>query len=250
MPQALTAIRNEWLTSKRYERFSCTRNIPECSGNAAALDNCEAQCEAVNQVLGNFAVLCETSRASETESGQRCTAAGGANCVLTPAPKAWEDTSAKCINITTGAVTALAELNTETACTGHPGTMWVAEASGFCLNTLDVGSCTYHPPSFTCYTLANTPNHDNSCTGTGNPATGETNWCNTERQRGIWGQNTCPAGEGCPAAGMDQGWKQDCPMQCREYQQNAPPAPSSRSSADVAVASIALASATVFASIN
>ena len=247
MPQALMDIGNQWLISKRYESFSCTRNIPECNENTAALENCEAKCEAVNQVIGNFAAVCETARASETESGQGCAAIGGANCVLTPAPKAWEDTSAKCVNITTGTATTWEDLSTEAACANHDSTIWVPESSGFCLNTLDIGSCTYNPPSFTCYTLANTRNIESSCTGTGDPATGETNWCNTERQRGIWGQSTCP-GEGCPAAGMAQGWKRDCPMLCREYQQNAPPAPTARSRSDAAAASVGLVVAMLVAS--
>eukprot|EP01051_Picozoa_sp_SAG22_P002082 SAG22_NODE_89_length_21278_cov_16.698758_1_plen_430_part_00 len=233
MPASLESIAAEWTANKQYEAFSCTRNLPECAANTAVLDNCERQCEAVNVVIGNFAAACETARATEADSGQKCTASGGATCVLTPAPTAWEaPTAARCINIADGTTTAeppqqWEELGLQAACDAAYDTSCVEESAGFCINTADdlAGTCAYTPPSFQCFTLANDPNLANSCTGTGDPASASTtNWCNTARQRGLWGQNTCPASEGCPAAGMAQGWKRDCPALCREYQQNAPPA--------------------------
>ena len=167
--------------------------------------------------------VCEAQRAAEAISGQGCTAGGGATCVLTPAPSAWEDTSARCILIADGSRTAE---SVQAACDAESTTMWVASGAGFCSNTAGAGTCIYNPPSFRCYTLGTDPNPDTSCTGTADPTTGVTSWCNSARQRGLWGQSTCPAAEGCPATGMDQGWKRDCPALCREFQQNAPPAPS------------------------
>jgi hypothetical protein len=41
-------------------------------------------------------------------------------------------------------------------------------------------------------------------------------WCNTAAQRAAWGGNLCPIAQGCPATGMDQGWKRDCDALCRK----------------------------------